>query len=48
MLSDRRRLGRLALILGGCIVLLVALPSGCWPLCLGIGLIAVGLCLLRQ
>lgn len=43
-----RKLGRLAVLLGLAVLLAVLLPTGAWPLVLGLYLIAAGICLIRR
>ena len=41
-----RRAGRLLILAGAILLVILILPDGCWPVCLALGLIGAGICLL--
>ena len=43
-----RRLGQASILLGALILFVFLLPSGCWPVGLGLLFILAGICLLRS
>ena len=43
-----RRLGQASILLGVLILLAFLLPSGCWPVGLGLLFILTGICILRS
>ena len=48
MLPPCRKLGRLLILLGALLLVLLILPKEVWPFCLGDLLIAAGLALCRR
>ena len=43
-----RRLGRILILLGVILLAIVIFPADCWPVCLAVGLIGAGVCLLLK
>lgn len=47
MRRNCRKLGQASILLGALILFVFLLPSGCWPVGLGLLFILAGLCLIR-
>lgn len=43
-----RRAGRILVLLGVILLAILIFPADCWPVCLAVGLIGAGVCLLLK